>query len=85
MFIWDGVGGGTKRGGRAFFSDGVYHEDGSLTVPAPFHSPPQTPSSLVTFQIKFLTLEFWRTPSNPSKGFATPSVRPKRCGNQPLG
>lgn len=63
-----------KKGGRAFFNDGVYHEDGSLTVPAPFHSPPPTPGSLVTLQIKFPTFEFGRTPSNPSKGFATPSA-----------
>lgn len=85
MLIWDGVGGGTKKGGRAFFDDGVYHEGGSLMVPAPFHSSPQAPSSLVTLQIKFLTLEFGRTPSNPSKGFATPRVRPKHCGHQPFG
>lgn len=34
---------------------------------------------LVTLQIKFLTLEFGRAPSDPGKGFATLSVRPKCC------
>lgn len=67
---------GQKKGGGSFH-DGVYHEGGSLTAPAALHSAP--PPHLETLQIKFLTLEFGRTPSDPSKGPATPSARPKHC------
>lgn len=84
MLIWGGVGGGTKKGGE-LSSMMVYIMRVEASRFRHLSTAPQTPGSLVTLQINFLTLEFGRTPSNPSKGFATPGVRPKHCGNQPLG
>lgn len=74
MFIWDGVGGGTKKGGELSSMMVYIMRMEASRFQHLSTAPPPTPGSLITLQTKFPTFEFGRTPSNPSKGFATPSA-----------